>query len=665
MSEDENRDMIIKFYDDPKYTQRIAEMVTAKNQSFEIDYDELCQLGLGDDIIDRPEDIFEMLKETLVFYIEHNHPEVEDRQIFTIRIANIFPKIPLREVSSKYVGKLIAVRGIVTHVSKIEPMLIEGAFICSKCGVPNLKPQTGDFLDTPAKCESCGKMKGVDWTLSPENSVWTDAQFIRIQECPEDVPSGSIPSFLDCRIKNKDLLNKIRAGDRVNAIGILMVNVPYKYSNKPRIFSVRLDINNIISDTKDYSTIEISKTDEEKIKALASQPEIIQFLTNSIVPSIYGYSYIKESILYLLFGGVTKFYPDLRVRGEIHILLIGDPSMAKSQLLKGVASIAPRGIYTSGKGASAAGLTAAVVKTKDGAEEHLALEAGTLVLADRGVACIDEFDKMDDKDRSAIHEALEQQTVSISKAGINATLPSRTAVLAAANPVGGRYNKDISFMENINFPVTLLSRFDIIYVVKDFIDEEKDEEIAEHVLNTHDFKMHQELDSALLKKYIAYARRFNPELSREAIDHMKKFYVEMRKKSKGKTISIASRQLEALQRISEARARIRLKPVVDLEDVDGAIKILCQSLESLGIDLEHPDIDNRELGECRTKSDKLSTVYGIIRGLEFGKTIVKIEEIMEEAEKHGITEKEVEDILLKLSSDRKICFPDGKNPHSV
>jgi len=278
------------------------------------------------------------------------------------------------------------------------------------------------------------------------------------------------------------------------------------------------------------------------------------------------------------------------------------------------------------------------------------------VLGDKGITCIDELDKMDDKDRVAIHEALEQQTVSINKAGINATLPTRTAVLAAANPKFGRWEDSVSLIENLNFPATLLTRFDLIFVMKD-LPSDKDEEMAEHVLNNFQYKIEKEISPDLFKKYIAYARRINPKMSREAIEYFKQYYVKMRELGKIEgSIPITLRQLEALSRIAEARARIFLRDKVILEDAQRAVELMGESFKSLGMDIEHPDIDIKELGQPKTLRDKMILVYNTIKKLEseYG---TFIEDIYVELEKKNMNRNEIEKILVKLKNEGKVFEP--------
>src|SRR5213594_52256 len=371
---------------------------------------------------------------------------------------------------------------------------------------------------------------------------------------------------------------------------------------------------------KETEVVEITPEDEKKILEAAADPWIHRNLVSSLAPSIYGYDDIKEGVLYLLFGGVPKHMPDgINIRGDSNTLIIGDPGTAKSQLLQYVARIAPRGLYTSGRGTTAAGLTAAVLREKTGG---MILEAGALVLADKGVACIDEQDKMRPDDRVAIHEALEQQTVSVAKGGIVATLNARAAVLAAANPALGRYEPHRNVSENINLPVTILSRLDLIFILKDMPEQEADSRMSEHILALHRSKVSPEaapFAPDFLRKYISFAKRISPVLTPEAVTELRDFYLKMRSKGgEEAAVAITPRQLEALVRISEARARAFLRENVTVEDAKSAIRIMTVSLSDVGVDVKTGamDIDVIMTGKPRSLRDSFQRVIEAVAELE-------------------------------------------------
>ncbi|RLG02753.1 MAG: Minichromosome maintenance protein MCM, partial [Thaumarchaeota archaeon] len=375
----------------------------------------------------------------------------------------------------------------------------------------------------------------------------------------------------------------------------------------------------------------------------------------------YGLEHIKKAVMLLLFGGRSKQYPDgTKVRGDIHILLVGDPGTGKSQLLKYVAMMAPRGVYTSGRGSTAAGLTAAVVRDRTGG---MMLEAGALVLADMGVACIDEIDKMRSEDRVAIHEAMAQQTISIAKGGIVATLNARTSILAAANPVLGRYDPYRSFTDNVDLPITILSRFDLIFILRDEPHRERDERLTDHILGLQSKSVavtSPPIKPEILRKYIAYARRIQPELTPTAAKLIKEFYLQMRSiYQQTSTVTITARQLESLIRLAEARARAALREYVTEEDVLDVIDLMKRSLSEVGIDVEtgKPDIDVILTGKPKSIRDKFVTMLDTIKELQEEKGYAEDEEIREALREKGFTDAEISKLLSRLLSDGKIFSP--------
>jgi replicative DNA helicase Mcm len=409
---------------------------------------------------------------------------------------------------------------------------------------------------------------------------------------------------------------------------------------------------------------DISPADEEKIKEIAQDPWVHRRLLQSIAPSIFGLENVKESILYLLFGGLSKELPDVRIRGDINVLLVGDPGTGKSQLLQFAAKIAPRGLMTTGRGSTAAGLTAAVVK--EGGTGNFILEAGALVLSDQGICCIDEIDKMREEDRGAIHPAMEQQIVSIAKGGIVATLNARTSILAAANPTLGRYNPYQTIGQNINLPITILSRFDVIFVLKDVPDAERDATMADHILGLHraaGSTITSPIDPELFRKYISYAKtRVRPILNEEVITRFKDFYVKMRTASieggEASAVSITARQLESLVRLAEARAKAHLRNEVTKEDAEAVITLMQTSLEQVGIDVStgQIDIDILYTGKPRSLQTQLQKVLAKIVELERTGP-VRDDDLYEALAEEGINRSEAAKLISTLMRDGTIFSP--------
>jgi replicative DNA helicase Mcm len=415
-------------------------------------------------------------------------------------------------------------------------------------------------------------------------------------------------------------------------------------------------------DSKDERTVDrivISREDEKRILALASMPDNYDKLIASFAPHIYGHEVIKESILLLIVGSVTKKLADgSNRRGDINIFLVGDPGTAKSEMLKFAAKIAPRGLYTSGRGTTAAGLTAAVIRDKSGI---MMLEAGAVVLGDQGLVCIDEFDKIKSEDRSALHEVMEQQTCSVAKGGIVATLNARTSILSAANPKYGKYDPFRNITENVEpLPIPLLTRFDIIHVIRDSADTERDNRIASHILEIHrdiEHAAQSAIEIDLFRKYLAYAKQIEPKLTPEAIDILRKYYLQMRNVDSEGMITATPRQLEGLVRLATARARLLLKDSVDTEDAERAIYLVSQMLETVGIDVNTGKVDLGVLhGKPLSETSKLKTFTDVFNGLSGeDKNDVEEKNFIDELVKTGkFTEDEAKDFIRKAMQNGQI-----------
>jgi replicative DNA helicase Mcm len=468
---------------------------------------------------------------------------------------------------------------------------------------------------------------------------------------------------LNAKLVGAEIVDVARPGDHVSIVGVVRAFAPARPGvGKLRTFVLFLDVNSVEVLGKEPETSMPSPEEEEKILELARDPWIHRKIISSIAPSIYGYDHVKEAIMYLLFGGVHKTLPDIAIRGEINSLLVGDPGTAKSQLLQYVARIAPRGLYTSGRGTTAAGLTAAVLRERGGG---MTLEAGALVLADKGIACIDEMDKMRPEDRVAIHEAMEQHTVSVAKGGIVATLNARTAILAAANPSLGRYEPHRTVAENISLPVTILSRFDLIFVLRDVPNKESDSKMSAHILEIHRkglSPVEAPIPGDLLRKYVTYAKSIRPALSSEAIQRINDFYLAMRgaSEAEGSPVAITARQLESLVRVAEARARSALRKEVTAEDAEAAITIMKKSLEEVGIDLSSykMDIDIIMTGKPKSVRDKLQTVLSTLMDLERETGMVERTALLNELEdKYKVPRGEAERLIGQLLREGTIYEP--------
>jgi len=429
-------------------------------------------------------------------------------------------------------------------------------------------------------------------------------------------------------------------------------------------FDLAIEANNIIPLDESFDDINVSEEDERAIKELAASPDFMKKMVSSIAPSIWGHTAVKTALAFQLFGGVKKTRSDgTKMRGDVHVLLVGDPGVAKSVMLGFIAGVAPKARYVSGKSSTGAGLTATVVK--DEILKGWGLEAGAMVLANKGLLCIDEFDKMDEEDRSTMHEAMEQQTVTISKATVQATLRSQTSVLAAANPKFGRFDPQQSIPKQVNLVPSLLSRFDCIFIMRDIPSRENDSAIADHVLLEHrQAAKHDVIDNDLLKKYISYAKqKFNPVLTEESVKSMKEFYVGLRNMPQigdgpSKPIPIGARQLEAMVRLAEAHARMRLSDKVEVKDAFAAIELTKSYLMQVGYDENTKTFDIDKIGgQGASARNKIHYVQGAIEDLEkrLGK-LIPLEELTK-ALNGKVSEAEVDEVVGKLLKSGDLFRP--------
>ena len=533
-----------------------------------------------------------------------------------VRPRNLILETPLRRVGAQHVGKLIQLRGVVLRASKLRPLITKAAFICPTCGHTTLHDQDSQFIVFPEeRCDSC--RTGGKWVLNAQKSHMMDTQVLTVQESSEDLPPGQMPRSLNIELQGS-LVDSVKPGERVIATGFLQA-IQKSKSDPSRVLEYNMRGLDVDVQSQDLDTVEITDTDAQWIRELARNPGVINILQDSICPSVYGYEGPKKAILSTLFGGVAKESDDMRTRGNVNTFFCGDPGTAKSQMLIFAVRAAPRGLFTVGRGSTAAGLTAAVVKDDQGF--GYTLEAGALVLADRGLLAVDELDKMREEDRTAIHPAMEQQVVNIAKAGIVAELNARASVLAAANPATGRYNPYQTVTQNIKLPITLLSRFDLIFIFKDQPDRVKDGALADHILSYHRGDITgAPLKIEELRKYVAYARRYDPQMTSEAVDALKEFYVKVRTASldeKDAAIAITPRQLESAIRISESFARAEFSSRVEARHAELAIALLTESLNQVGIDPEtgRPDIDAIMVGLPRSEQQRVRLVEALVKDM--------------------------------------------------
>jgi len=612
-------------------------------------------------------------------------------------------KRSLREVGSDDIDMLISSEVVVTKVSELKPRIYHALFRCAVCNHTNEVPQLNELeLIEPVSCNDldggCGRYPsgkdGTRFELIQENVSLVDNQWIEIQELPENVTGGAQPARATV-LAEADLANLLLPGMRVTVNLVPFIRTEKTRGSKTPMFNIYHTLVSAEQENIPFNEIEISEEDQEMIAEISSRADLLELMTNSIAPSIFGagkLQMVKRSLVMQLFSGVSRKYSDgTRARGDIHILLMGDPGVAKSQLLSYMSQISPRGRYASGGGISGAGLTAAAVRDafNDG---RFSLEAGILVLADSGLAAIDEFDKMNNDDRAKMHEAMEQQKIHISKGGINATMRTRCAVLAAANPRLGRFSQraqaglDISPMfEEVDLPPALMSRFDIIWLIRDDAIQEQDRQIAEHILTNRSsgvsetlieegrmddprviddessikkgYSGEDQLTIPMFQKYVAWAKRnIHPVLTDEARDEIVAFYLEKRNESDGddNSVPITARALEGLVRLAEANARMRLSQKATIEDAKRALAMFRNwRYELMGDEFDEGTIITGRSAKRRS-ADK--SVLEVIRGLAGNKRDFDVSEIdiLNEMSRINFDEFETERALVQLNTNGTI-----------
>ena len=665
-----------------EYRIAIAEIANKYPQpkSLNLDYTDInaYNVDFAMFILDHPDRCLDLARKTVLSLVPNvNRPG----DVINVRIHNL-PRdatVEIRNLRSEHLLKLVAVEGLARKVTTVKPRMTHALFRCARCGAEMWVPQTGMLLREPTMCSNleggCNK-QAVRFILDQNASVYTDTQKIEIQESPEGLRGGAQPERISGYVED-DIAGQVTAGNRITLIGILRA-VEKSDRDKSTVFDTFLDVLSVEFEQHEYDEIQITEEDEQRIKEMSEDPQLFDNIVKSISPTINGLDEVKRAIALQLFGGSHKTLDDGTViRGDMHILLMGDPGVAKSQLLRYMSMLAPRGIYASGKSASAAGLTAAAVRDDFG-DGRWTLEAGALVLADKGLACIDELDKMTEQDRSSLHEAMESQKISVAKAGITATLQCRCSMLAAANPKYGRFDEDTPIYDQINLPPALMSRFDLIFVLTDHPDKKRDTQITEHILSAHqrgqarmlpedadidgvDIRAIMErtndikpvYDVEILRKYVAYSKRMVPIMTDEAYQIIEKSYLSIRASAQGNSVPITARQLEAFVRLSEASAKMRLSDKVTELDANRAVDLVEFYLKKIAGSSDGGfDIDKVMSGISSKSRDKIKVLKRILE--EFGEPGITLEEIIVHCSTEGISEDEAKSTLNTLCNNAEV-----------
>ncbi|KAJ3587329.1 hypothetical protein NHX12_010927 [Muraenolepis orangiensis] len=552
-------------------------------------------------------------KDSLDVYIEHRlmmeqrgHDPADTRDARNqypaelMRRFEVYFKIPgtskpkvVRDVRADSIGHLVSVRGIVTRATEVKPMMAVATYTCDQCGAETYQPiQSPSFMPLimcPSQ-ECVTNKSGGRLYLQTRGSKFVKFQEIRIQEHSDQVPVGNIPRSMTVYARGENTRGT-QPGDHVAITGVFLplLRTGFSQAVQGLLSETYMEAHSItlMNKTED-DELGVGDLTEEEMRDITADG-FYEKLSGSIAPEIYGHEDVKKALLLLLVGGVQQAPKGMKIRGTINICLMGDPGVAKSQLLCYIDRLAPRSQYTTGRGSSGVGLTAAVMK--DPLTGEMTLEGGALVLADQGVCCIDEFDKMAEADRTAIHEVMEQQTISIAKAGIMTSLNARCSILAAANPAYGRYNSRKTLEQNIQLPAALLSRFDLLWLIQDKPDTEADLRLAQHITYVHQHCRQPPthftpIDMKLMRRYVARCQTRQPVVPQDLAEYITAAYVEMRKEARVSkdTTFTSARTLLSILRLSTALARLRNEDVVGKEDVNEAMRLMEMSKDSLQTD---------------------------------------------------------------------------------
>jgi len=672
---DELGQLLQKYPKDQDYLAVSYRDLTRSNAIAEV-AEELGYASARDFFHGEPDTVHDLLAEAADTW---DSPVDVDLTDLTIRITDLPDDVTygVGELWKAESGDFCGVRGQVQKLDRVRKRPEMLAYECQRCATTNKVPQVDDGeKQEPHECNGCERQG--PFVIDFEESRLEPYQLARVQEPPEETQGGSA-DYIDVPLTN-GLVGAVTAGDRATFSGKQHLQ---ESGGDEGLFDPYLKPEGAEIEETDFEEVD---TDEyrDEIEAIASGEygDPLEVIVDSIAPKVFGHEDIKRGMALQLFGGVRVEYPDGSVdRGDIHVLNIGAPGTAKSTLLRAAEELAPRSMYASGQGASAAGMTAAAVRDDFGSSEW-ALEAGALVLANKGIACVDELDKVDDDARSSMHDALESQRVNVNKAGINATLPAQTSLLAAGNPKYGRFDKHASesLSEQIDLGPTLLSRFDLIFMLEDNPERETDTDVSKHMVSGREKgKLHADpsvdadrvetdqieptIPAETLRAYIAYAKQnVTPILSEDAKEVYKDFYVGMRVEGadEDSPVPVTARSLEALHRLGEAKARTRLSDTITAEDAEFVVSLVERSLNDVGVDPESGeyDADIVETGMSKDQREKIQTVLDTVEEIEMQNEMgAPIGEVMQALTEDGFSQSQRENLIRKAKNEGKLYEP--------
>lgn len=644
------------------------------SRSLYVDYNDIYShdQDLADDVRSQPRELQQLAEEALTGL---DKPIDVDLEHATVRFTNLPEnyEYSVGEYRTDQTGELVTISGQITKMTGVKPRIQTAVFECTRCGTLSEIPQSGSTFRDPNECQGCERQGPFE--IIESRSEFEDYQVVRLQQPPEQATNGTSQQ-VDVQLRD-DITDAAEPGDRVDVVGRLQME---QENDDERTFEYYADAHDVIPKETSFDQIDIDEYEDEIQKIAAGEyGDPIDFLAGCIAPNIFGYDHIKEAVILQLASGVRAVYPNgTAERGDFHILVLGDPSVGKSDILDAAREIAPRSAKASGKGATAAGLTAGV-ESDDFGQERFSLSAGAMVIANGGVACVDEIDKVDEEIRSSLHNTLESQTVEVSKI-INATLPARTALLAAGNPKYGRFDDHEPIAEQITLGPALLSRFDLLFMIQDKVDEEEDRKIASQAVRmktaaskqTHGKSMSDDerelidspLDVEALRAYIAYARQnFSPTIeSAEVRNTIIDRFVDMRTLGdpEDAPIPVTYRQLKGVLRIAEASAKLRLSNEVEMDDINRAQRLITRSMRDVGLDPESGqfDADIIETGTSKSQRDRVKAVATIISEVEEEyDDCAPIDIVVGRCQELGMDEEKVRHEISKLKGKGDVYEP--------